>query len=103
MDWFWPQDKLSCHVGINYRMMLIEKQGLVPVKIKLCKKYTELFMREEGWSYIKRGPHFYGPKNHPIQIEFNCLNMYGIIIEASPRPVREYKLHKHACSEGEIV
>lgn len=91
MEWYMGQDCLSVHVGINHRLWLCRQRKETPVRILLGREHTYLFMREKGWRYIPRGPHFYGPKNHLVPLVFNVSGIYGIAVESVPKPVPEKK------------
>jgi len=101
-NWYMPQDELSVHVGINHRIYLIYKQGLVPTLIRLGKKHTRLFWKECGFSdYNPRpgtkprgGNAVWVPEKNCycyksrilIPMKFNDPNIYGIAVEGVTKP-----------------
>lgn len=86
MDWNIFLDKLSVHVGINYRLRLARLRGEKPIRILLGREHSRLFMKEKGWDYIPKGPHFYGAKGREIPLIFNCKHIRGIAVESAPNP-----------------
>jgi hypothetical protein len=100
-NWHMPQDELSVHVGINHRISLIYKQGLVPSLIRLGKKHTRLFWKECGFSYYNPRPgtkvNFGHARWNPelncycyqsrvlIPMRFNDPSIYGIAVEGEPK------------------
>jgi len=101
VEWSVALDKLSVHVGINFRCRLARLQGEKPVRILLGREHTRLFMQEKGWDYIPKGPHVYGAKGQEIPIVFNCRHIHGIAIETNSTPA--HKARKHGGSEDEKV
>ena len=103
-NWYMPQDKLSVHVGINHRISLIYKQKMVPSLIRLGKEHTRLFWKECGFSYYNPRPgtkirfgrarwsselkcYCYQSRS-PIPMKFNDPLVYGIAVEAKPKPAK---------------
>ncbi len=83
MNWSLALDKLSVHVGINFRLRAMRLRGEVPVRILLGREHTRLFMREEGWLHLPSEQFRYGPKGRELPVIFNYPNIYGVAIEAA--------------------
>lgn len=102
-NWYMPQDELSVHVGINHRIGLIYKQKMVPSLIRLGKKHTRLFWKECGFPYYNPRPgtklfmgnaiwvpemKCYCYKSRVlIPMKFSDPKVYGIAVEAKPKPL----------------
>jgi len=89
--WCWPQDKLSVHVGINYRFWLCRQRRERPVRILLGRMATRQYMREKGWIVIPRGQHYYGRGEWRCPIVFNAKGYgpWAIVVETRPLPPKE--------------
>ncbi|MGE5572946.1 MAG: hypothetical protein ACM3ZU_08020 [Bacteroidota bacterium] len=101
-EWTIHNDLQSVTVGINTRIGILRKQGLVPTLIRLGMYHTRLFMKEACLDYI--------PNKKPARIihsglawddenkrlcylsvtkvpfKFNDRSIYGIAVEGRPEP-----------------
>jgi hypothetical protein len=96
--WTMANDRQSVTVGINTRVWLCRKQGLVPNLVRLGREHTRLFLREQGLYYIPNAPFrsvsglidwdpglrciVYGPGRIPMRL--NDRKIYGIAVEGEP-------------------
>jgi len=100
-NWTIQNDRQSVTVGINTRLWLCRKQKLQPTLIRLGKEHTKLFLEEAGMLYIpnkkpRRIIHqnlFWSDEHNclcyskrMIPIKFNDRKIYGIAVEAEPKP-----------------
>ena len=80
MEWNWSCDRLSVHVGINYRIGVCKAQGRRPSRVLLSPELTRLYMQEKGWSALPRGTHTY----EGLPLRFNVRGAPGIVVESVP-------------------
>lgn len=107
-EWTIKNDRQSVTVGINTRLWLLNKQGMVPVLIRLGREHTRLFLREHGLNYIPNKPYpfptpylFWDAERkcicytkRMIPIKFNDPTIYGIAVEGVPKPPKSKKRKK---------
>jgi len=94
-NWTIHNDRQSVTVGINTRLWLCRKQGVVPTLIRLGKEHSRLFWLERGVPFIPSGSTplisgdvswdgekrcwCYGSLRTPMR--FNDSKIYGIALE----------------------
>lgn len=98
--WTIHNDRQSVTVGINTRIRLAKKAGMIPTLIRLGRQHTRLFLREHSLQII--------PNKKPrrlisghlvwdeegrrllyaggIPIRFNDPLIIGIVVEGEPKP-----------------
>lgn len=98
-NWNIHNDRLSVTVGINTRIGILRRQGLIPTLIRLGKEHSRLFWLERGVPYIPKGPTllisrdvFWDENNRRwcyskrmIPMKFNDPSIYGIAVEGVPQ------------------
>lgn len=87
-EWTMANDRLSVHVGINYRFSVCRRQRELPVRILLGPAATRKYMREKGWIVIPRGQHYHGKGEMRAPLVFNVRGVgpWAIAVETRPRP-----------------
>ena len=101
-NWTIKNDLQSVTVGINTRLWILKKQGLIPTLIRLGREHTRIFLKEHGLSFIPNkkpariiSDHLvWDEENHRlcytkrmIAILFNDSTIHGIAAEGIPKPV----------------
>lgn len=83
-EWTIQNDRQSVTVGINTRLWLCRKKGLQPTLIRLGRKHTRLFLRENALGNLTPQTAPQAQRYCGIPIKFNDTAIYGIAVESEP-------------------